>query len=397
MLLSHNHTHHIIPHFNKELKELYASIAIRSFARALIGIFEPIYLYLFFDHSLSKTFLFFALLHFLFFALVPFSGKILARIGLKRSMLLGMPFLFLYYLGLWHITSLGMLWPLVIAAGALFRVFYWPAYHTDFAKFSDRGHRGSEVGFRTIIVSIATSTAPFIGGLIIIKYGFPILFIVVLSLLFASVAPLFLTKDVHEKYRIKYWQAFSELFKKRNRSEILAFLFSGFEGAVYLYVWPLFLFLLAINFDILGIITSATLFFGILVAYYIGKAADKVGDRKMLIIGSFVNALFWPFRMFVSGPFNAFLVHSLHRFGRSAAYIPYSALFYDWIEEHKGAALKFVITRELGLNIARGIMMTALAIVFIDKTDLSSVFLVAGILSLGLLFMVGNYKNLGKG
>ena len=51
MLLSNDHIHHIIPPFNKELKELYASIAIRGFARALIGIFEPIYLYLFFDNS----------------------------------------------------------------------------------------------------------------------------------------------------------------------------------------------------------------------------------------------------------------------------------------------------------------------------------------------------------
>lgn len=396
MLLSHDYSHHIIPHFNKELKELYASIAIRGFARALIRVFEPIYLYLFFDSSLSKTFLFFSLIHLLFFVFAPFGGKILARVGLKHAMLFSMPFLFFYYFGLWHIESLGMFWPLIIISIVLFRVFYWPAYHTDFVKFSDKGYRGREVGFRTIILSITTSIAPLLGGLIIIKYGFSVLFIVTIFLLFASMAPLFLTKDVHEKYKLKYGEVFAQLFKKRNRKEVISFLFSGAETGISLYVWPLFLFLLAINFDILGIITSATLFFGIFVAYYVGKATDNVGNRKMLLIGGFINALFWPFRMFVTGPFNAFLAHSLHRFGRSAAYIPYSALFYDWAGKYKTNTVKIIIIRELALNLSAGIALAVLAVVFMDKTDLSSVFLVAGILSLGMLFMVGGPKDIAE-
>ena len=64
--LRQNRIFHPHLHINRELTELYASSAIRTFAIALIAIFEPIYIYLTFDRSLTRAFLYFGL-----FSLLP--------------------------------------------------------------------------------------------------------------------------------------------------------------------------------------------------------------------------------------------------------------------------------------------------------------------------------------
>ena len=61
----------------RERTELYLSVAIRNFALGLALIFEPIYLFLYFHHSLSKTLLFFALIYSAYGLLVPFGAKIM--------------------------------------------------------------------------------------------------------------------------------------------------------------------------------------------------------------------------------------------------------------------------------------------------------------------------------
>ena len=134
-----HHDVHRVFHFlrNRELNELYASIAIRSFAISLIGIFIPIYLYQI-GYSFSLIFFFFALSA-IFKAIFIFpSAKISYKIGLKHSMLLSMPFLIIFFVLMFSLERFNWsIWFVTIFLG-IHTALFWFSYHTDFSKFSRR-------------------------------------------------------------------------------------------------------------------------------------------------------------------------------------------------------------------------------------------------------------------
>ncbi|MEX2144889.1 MAG: MFS transporter [Candidatus Spechtbacterales bacterium] len=386
-LLTHGHLARLSPHFNKELGELYASTAIRGFAISLVGIFEPIYIFLFFDRSIPLTLLYFAIVSILFGVLAPFGGKMLTRLGIKHAMLWSVPFLFLYFLALWQIEKLGIFFLILIPFHVMHNLLYWPAFHIDFARFSEQGKRGKEVGVANIVISLASAFGPLVGGLVITFFGFPELFAIVLALLFASTIPLFLSQEIKEEYPDDFTQAFRETLKKNRRAKVAALGFAGAEFAVHAYIWPLYLFMLAISFEELGAIISSALVIGMIFIYFIGKASDKMGPEKLLTIGSILNAVFWPIKMFVRTPFDAFLAHTLHNFGSYSAFIPFAAIFYDWAGKYKTTRDRLVIVREIALNVSRGVFLLFLALVFLFTDNLAIVFLMAGFLSLGFILM----------
>ncbi len=82
----------------REANQFFISIAIRSLALGMILIFEPVYLYNFFDNSLSLTVLFLAASYGLYALLAVFGGKLMSKIGLKRCILFSHFLFFSYYL-----------------------------------------------------------------------------------------------------------------------------------------------------------------------------------------------------------------------------------------------------------------------------------------------------------
>ena len=79
-------------HFSlgRELNELYISRAIMAFALSLISLFVPIYFYQL-GFSISKILLFFFLIALYFFVLTLFTPKIIAKVGIRHSILFSIP------------------------------------------------------------------------------------------------------------------------------------------------------------------------------------------------------------------------------------------------------------------------------------------------------------------
>ncbi|MEX0877374.1 MAG: MFS transporter [Candidatus Spechtbacterales bacterium] len=394
MTTLHEHLNRYFPHINKELKEFYASIAIRGFAVYLVTIFEPIYVYINLGYSLPKTFLYFGVISLVFGLLSPFTARLTVRYGSKHTMLISIPFLFVYYVGLWNIEHLGFFVIFLPLLSALDRALFWPAYHIAFTRLTDKGRRGQEVSLRTMILSAVAAVAPFAGGFMIQHFGgFALLFAVVLALLFASSVPLLISKDVHEKSRHSFLQPFKQIFSRKYRRKAVAFASSAGDLALEEYVWPIFLFTLAINFETLGLIISATLLFGMVFTFYIGRKSDAVGHGRVLAVGSFLDAVIWPFKIFVLTPLNAFLSDVLHRFARTSSYIPFGALFYEWVGEDEKERDKLVIFREVVLNVTRGVFLFFLAILFTLNIPLNYMFALGPLFALGLLFMIDKPKK----
>ena len=373
--------------FDKEIVELFSAHTIRRFALALIVIFEPIYLFIYFGNSLSKALLFYGAISLLYGLFVPFGAKIMAKIGLKKAMLWSVPFIFFYYLVLWQINLFFLFLFLAIILRFFSALFYWPAYHIDVARFSKRRIRGEQISVSMVVYNLASVAGPFLGGLIIFKFGFPILFIIVLILLLVSAVPLFFSKEIHEIYPDSYEKAFKQILSKRARRDSIAFAAFGFDQGVNMFIWPIFLFVLVINYEAMGLITSGALFLSLLFALYIGEVAD-VNRRKLLRIGSILTAIAWLFKTFVRTPFNAFLAHTAYHFAFTSSSIPFRTIMYDKASEDKRKLDQYIVFREMAHNLGRAFMFIILAIVFffIPVTKIYLIFPLAAVFA--LLFML---------
>jgi len=371
----------------RERTELYLSVAIRNFALGLILIFEPIYLFLYFNHSLTKTLLFFAIIYGTYGLLVPFGAKIMAKIGLKHAMFLSLPFLFGYYLCLYYLSFSYHLIFLVIILKITSMLLYWPAFHTDFARFSERIHRGIQVGKLQVLSLISTGFAPFIGGAIIHQFGYSALFMVVLIILFLSALPLFLSKETYETYSDSYHKALFKIFKKRNQKLNLAFFSMGGETGINFLIWPIFMKILSLSYKEMGSLTTGSLIIGGLFTLYVGYLSDKLNSKILLGVGAILRSIAWIIKIFVTNSFEAFLAQSFYRITQKTAGIPYMKIFYDQAALKGPLADEFIIYREITHNLGRALIFLFLTFLFSLGFKITISFLLASFLVLFITFI----------
>ncbi len=381
--------------FGKELKEVYISHTIRRFAIAMVCIFEPIYLYLYFNKSISKTLLFFASVGLLYSLTVPFGAKIMAKLGLKRSMLFSVPFIFLYYMCLWQIDLFFVMPFLAIVARWFYNIFYWPAYHTDIARFSKAQHRGEQMGAGAAIFNIASVLGPFLGGIIVFEFGFAILFVIVLFILFLSATPLFFSEEIHESYYDSYKETFKRIFSKEGWKKSLSFFAYGISTGIDIFIWPIFMFIISINYETMGLLTSGALLLSLLFAIYIGKAIDKTSRSKTLKIGSILTSIAWIFKTFVRTPIDAFLSHVIYSFAFTSASVPFRAIMYDQASNKETKLDSYIVFREACHNGGRAVLFLIIAAVFffVSVDKIYFVFPLASIFALFFILLSKEVKQ----
>lgn len=383
-------THHYIEYLLKrDVTKLYLAIAIRNLALGMVLLFQPIYVYLYFEKSLPLTLVFFALAFGLYGFLAPFAGRIMARLGTTKSILLSLLFYFVFYLALFLFPVSFWFVPLSVLLGGFAMLLFWPAFHTDFARFSSEKGRGGEVGKLNIMSLIPMVTSPAIGGWILAVFGYPVLFISVLMVLLASSIPLFYCKETHEVYTDSYKQAWKRAFKKENRGTSLGFVMFGLEHIVYFLFWPLFMFLLAISFASMGGMTSFALVVSGLFMLYVGRVSDTEERPWLLNVGALWTGVSWVIKYFVTTPFDAFLAHALYRVSLSAANIPFQTFFYEKVARKGKEADEFVIAREIIINVSTFAFLLLLAGIFLvfPTLPINAIFFVAAVFALGFMFV----------
>ena len=389
--MSFNHlnpTSYLFFFLRRESDRFFASIAIRGFALGMITIFVPIYVYQYFQ-SLPLTFLFFAGIYGLKGILVPFGGRLMQKIGLKKAILLSHPFYWGFYICLLYFNVSPLIVFLSIILYSLGMVLFWPAYHTSFVSSSERKRLGREVGKLNFVSAVPGILAPAIGGTIIALWGYPTLFVTVLCVLFSSAIPLFLSKDINRVYSDSYFNAYKRILKKENRYHNLAFVVNGMEGTINANLWPLFLATLAIGYLAIGSIATVALVVSLLFTLYMGRVTDRVNKTKLLVIGSILTSGAWLGKFFVSSPVSAFLAQSFYRFARTSVGVPFQTILYLKAEE-KGEELdEFIVYRDIVIGFSRCLLFLSLAGVFflVSDVNINFVFILAAIFSMGFIFL----------
>jgi MFS family permease len=363
------YNHHQFLHFfhNRELGELYASIAIRSFALSLIGIFIPIYLVQQ-GFAISTVFVYYSIVA-ITHALGTFpAAKVSSRFGLKHVILFSIPLLVLGLISLYAVSFLGVWFYAVPVVFGLSNAFFWTGYHCDFAKFSDRKNRGSEVGVARIITLVFHATGPIIGGVLLTFFGFNIVFLSVSVLLFVSTVPLFYSKDPHTKVKF----SFERVFKGQKFSDVLSYVGFGMERVIGYVVWPIFIFFFIFNekYTSLGGVATLTLVMASISVFLIGKFTNK-HRRKVLKIGAVGNGLVWFAKTFVVTPVQVFVADAFYGITQSAMMVSFDTLTYDKANKEKDL-IKYIVFREFTINVSRAVFF--LVMVFVVDLTVGFVF-----------------------
>lgn len=371
-----HHLHHHFLHFlaNREMDELYASIAIRSFALSIISVFVPLYL-LKLGYSLNAVLTYFIISYFAHAVLVIPAGKLAARFGFKHSILFSVPFLIIFYAMLYSIESFN--WPLylIAIAYAIAESTFWVGYHSDFSKFSSKKQRGTQLAVTRILTSLVNVAGPLVGAFLLAFAGFKLTFVIVALLLLTSVIPLFMSKDVHEPVDFKIKQ----MFKGKSFRDVVGFTAFGIEQGTII-VWPIFIFLVVLKtFTSIGLVTSFYLVFSTLTVFIIGRMVRKHG-KLMLKIGSVTSGIIWVLKAFVRTGFQVYTADLFHSITKTTAHVPFLTKSYD--RANKTDILHYSMFREFFLPIGEVLFF----IIAIWVADLALSLPLGGIAS--LLFLI---------
>src|SRR5690349_2126419 len=233
--------HYFQKHLSQQLEELYLSVAILDFALAAVVLFEPIYLYNL-GYSISHILMYYIMVYGVYYFLVPLGGKFVAHQGPERSIALSTVFLVGYYIALSQVQYHSIMFWVTPLFFSLQKMFYWPAYHTDFIVTSNQGQRGKEFSGLWSLSTLMYILGPIIGGLLIAVFGYNVLFIFVIMTIILSSIPLFFTRVHAPEEHFSYWESFRWPFTRKHIRSTLGYLALG-EELILMVIWPIFIFL----------------------------------------------------------------------------------------------------------------------------------------------------------
>ena len=341
----------------EKLVQIYSSMALRSFALSLLGIFLPLYLYQEIGFSFEQMLFFYIFYPTILAVTCPLAAKFCARYGVKHSVLLSMPlyiaFLILLYFMPVFRTPLIVLGTLV----GLSLAFYWMGMHQIFHHASDYKHRGEEFGRRRALMVLGTFFGPLVGGVLIKFVGFQIVFGIASLLLLVSAGILFLSEEEHPKYHF----SLRSITSKDNWKNSLFFVSRGTELIASGVIWPLFIFVILGDYFSLGIVGSLLAGISAVLVWLSGKHSDHIGKRKIIRWVSGFETLSWILRAMVTTAAHVFGATIFAAITSGIRISPIGAREYD---KAQGEIAAYFVSREVFICLGRILM-----VVFILMTN----------------------------
>jgi MFS family permease len=370
-------------HMTRQLREILVSTILLNLALAMVMIFEPIYLYQL-GYSLQEIIWFYLLLYAVYFFIMPLGAKFSRYKGYEWGIFWGSFFFAAFYLSLFLIPSMPIFFYIAPLIFAVQKMFYWPAYHAGFAKFSDAREEGREIGTVNGVTSLVYIVGPALAGFIVLDWGYGALFLMASIIFLLSNIPTLITKEIFEAKSFSYVQAYKELFARENRRAFLAYLGFG-EEFVVMILWPIFISLIVVNVFDLGLLVAGATFITVLITIYVGRLSDSKSRRLVLTLGSSFYSLAWFIRLFIVNQLGVFFVDTMSRLSKNMVMVPLTTITYERAKEKHGV-MSGVIFFEMSLVIGKILaMLIILALLFFIGDEvfvMKLAFILAGIMSL---------------
>lgn len=375
------HLHHYLQ--KKELNNFYISTFLMNLGISLISIFVPIFLYNK-GYSISMIIIFYFLWSFYYLIFLFPCAKFIGNIGAKHSILISIPFLILFYLGLNFIENYSFLFFILPLLNSFNTIFYWNGYHLNFLTDTKNKRMGKAVSIINILTLLAMSLAPFIGGFIA-DWHFYFLFGTGSFIILLSAIPLLRTEDNFSR-DVNIRSVFSKFFRKHEKHNILAFSGAAIESVLQAYLWPIYLIIILGTITKTGFVVSLTTGISIIGIYFSGKMTDKFDKIKLLKVLTFFNFLGWILRIFANSFSKIIFIDTYKRLSERTLHVPWTAQLYNLSEREKG--FEFILFWHSVYHISRIIVMPVIALIFyLNFYPFQITFIIAGFASLGYMFI----------
>lgn len=333
--------------FNKELSEIYISIVLRDLALSMTGIFIPLFLFIDLKYPFYKVILFFAIYSLSLTFTNPLAAKLTSKYGIKHGILASMVGFTLYIILLATLGSHNMFYIPAIVFGVA-NSFYWVNFHADFARFSDKKHRGNEVSMWFIMAFLGALTGPILGSIIITYLGFTTLFIVASLLLLLSAVPLFFSSEVYEP--IKF--SLGDIFKKANMKETYFYLVYGIRIIVGQVALPIYVFFILKKYISLGAIASIIALGSMIVGFFAGKLSNEKKVNTTFRYSSLFHSFGWFFILFAKTFFQITIVNLYLAMSFILVDIPHHTMVYTKARKQK-SLMGYIVYRETMIGLGR--------------------------------------------
>jgi len=379
---------------------IYTARMIMRITPAMLGLFLPLFLYEIFEFEFRYVIYYYLAGHFLYAVLLPWGCKYLNRIGLRRSLRIGVFLGAAYYLNFWYLDKLAqandwsggfdrivlfLLISLVIIT--LRRITYWMPLHTDLAKFTNRSDRGRQVSLLWATMLGMSAVLPVVSGWILENYNFDVLFLIAIFVYFIALIPLMFLPRTKERFCWGYVETWQQLFSRNNRRIVLAHAGNGAEDAVHVIIWPIFIWeLLQGDYLEVGIISSLVVVATIILQLSVGRLIDSKDKNKLLRWGNFFYATGWVAKIFIATAFQIFVASTYHNFTKIFSRTPFETLMYEKAADQGHYVDEMTVLREVSLQLGKSLMLV-FALLLVPFAGLSWTFFLAALASLAMNFL----------
>ena len=125
---------------------------IVNFGLAMVMFWEPVYLYQI-GYSLQKIVSFYLVTYVAYMIFMPLGAKFAKRYGYEASLAIGTSLYALFYISLYFVQFYPPFFYVAALILTLQKLFYWPAYHANFAKYIGKDEEGREISLMTVATS----------------------------------------------------------------------------------------------------------------------------------------------------------------------------------------------------------------------------------------------------
>ena len=368
------------------LRSIYGMQVLRQLGISLAEFFGVMFVYEL-TGSLGITFAVYITLYAAYGVLIPWVARWYGHISRRLMMTIGIVALALSYLPFILLpNNLWLMLVLYLSLQVIFRLYYWLPYQVTVAQMMKPETRGRVMGILNTFSSVALGITPFIGGLLIERFSFAVMFWVGIGFILISIIPL--AKLPHYKYDhfdYGYREVFRLLRQRFHRRLILSHAGAGMNNAAHVVLWPLFIFLLLDGqYQTIGLLSTLALLVVVALRLFAGKLLDNPKTRDVMIHWtSRAQSVTWILRVFPVTAVHVFLVDTAYRLVESMNGLSYDKVVYDHISQYHDRADEYVVIRALAINIGRVVMLT-LGLVIAERFGVRFVFLFA---ALGTLLM----------
>ncbi len=247
-----------------------------------------------------------------------FSGFLVLLVAAAEGFVSPTPFLFL--------TA-------VFALRGLGKAFLNFGHEVFMIKVATKRSGGVVVSWFRICMIIASVLTPAVIGMTAYVFGFEYAFLLLATLSALSMVPLMLIPNHH--FRIKYTpRGLLPLLRTRIKKRyVLAEVGRSFADGVIFIMWPVFVYLAVDNVKDVGLVTSASAFLSIIVAYLVGRSLKKNKKSETVFrSGVRISALFCILRAAFPSPILLVLIDAFNRICESVVQVNFETRCYRYLK-----------------------------------------------------------------